>query len=386
MHGLLSLVALGTIVSFLAACSLRGGTSGELRPPVQVASFGTAPGGKAAKLYTLTNSKGMIAKITDFGATLVELHVPDKAGNRVDVVLGFDDVSGYASADNPYFGCTVGRVANRIALGRFELEGKQYKLATNNEPNHLHGGKVGFSHRLWDSEEHWSKEGPAVKFTYTSPDGEEGYPGTLKVTTIYTLTEKNELKIEMLAETDAPTPVNLCNHTYWNIGGHRSGNVLEDRLELEASRYTPTDDTLIPTGEIAAVKNTPLDFTRGKAIGQDIRAYKTEKQAAITGGGYDANLVVDGRDPFKLRKVAVLRDDQSSRKMTLYANQPGVQLYTGNWLSDLKGKGGAVYHQHAGVCLETQKFPDSINRSEFPSVVLRPGEHYQHVMVHRFDW
>ena len=392
MNTLLSVIVLGALALIVTACKsmpdLPGSKASVAQPDVQVREFGKTPDGKPAKLYTLTNAHGLVAKITDFGATLVELHVPDDSGNRVDVVLGFDSVEGYASKENPYFGSTVGRVANRIAKGQFQLEGKTYTLATNNEPNHLHGGKQGFSHRLWESEQHWSKEGPAVKFTYTSTEGEEGYPGTLRVTTIYTLTHKDELKIEMTAESDAITVVNLCNHTYWNLGGHKSGSVLSHRLELNASRYTPTDDTLIPTGEIASVKGTPYDFTREKPIGQDLSAFKTDKQTKITGGGYDVNFVVDGKDPFKLRKVAELTDPRSGREMTLYANQPGVQLYTGNWLdgAKVKGKGGVAYPQHAGVCLETQNFPDAVNRTEFPSPVLRPGETYRHVMVHKFNW
>lgn len=390
MNTVLSLIVLAALTVILSACDslpeLPGSKGNVARPDVQVRDFGTTPDGKTAKLYTLTNAHGVVAKITDFGATLVELHVPDDDGNRVDVVLGFDSVEGYASKDNPYFGATVGRVANRIAKGEFQLDGKTYTLATNNEPNHLHGGKQGFSQRLWDSEQSWSKDGPAVKFTYTSPDGEEGYPSTLRVTTVYTLTHNDELKIEMTAETDAPTIVNLCNHTYWNLAGHRSGNVLDQRLELEASRYTPTDDTLIPTGEIASVEGTPFDFTREKPLGQDIYAFKTEKQTKITGGGYDVNFVVDGRNPHEFRTVAELTDRASGREMVVKANQPGVQLYTGNWLSGLKGKGGAVYAQHAGVCLETQNFPDAINRTEFPSPILRPGETYRHIVVHKFDW
>jgi aldose 1-epimerase len=347
--------------------------------------FGTTPDGKSATLYTLTNAHGMVAKVTDFGATLVELHVPDRNGKTADVVLGFDNVAGYASKDNPYFGCTVGRVANRIARGKFTLEGKQYTLATNNEPNHLHGGNKGFSHRIWKAEPAVTKDGQSVKFTYISNDGEEGYPGELKATAIYTLTDENELKIEMKAAAKAMTVVNLCNHTYWNLAGHKSGSVAEHKLQLNAAHYTPTDSTLIPTGEIAPVKGTPFDFTKPKALGHaDIQAFKTPEQKEITGGGYDVNYVVNGTSN-RLKKVAELIDPRSGRKMILRANQPGVQLYTGNWLNGLKGKAGATYQQHQGVCLETQKFPDAINQPDFPSIILQPGETYRHVMVHEFS-
>lgn len=352
---------------------------------IQKSEFGKA-GGKTVHLYTLTNSGGLVAKIISYGTILVEMHVPDRAGKKADIVLGYDTLAPYL-ARHPYFGCTAGRIANRIAKGKFTLDGKEYTVATNNAPNHLHGGVKGFDQFVWESESMESADGPAVKFWRVSPDGEEGYPGKLTATVIYTLTQRNELRIEMSATTEAPTVVNLAHHTYWNLAGHGSGDVLGQELTIQADRYTPTDDTLIPTGKFDPVAGTPYDFRSAKKLGRDIDAFKkgfTLEKRHPSGGGFDTNFVVNG-NPGALRTAARLADPVSGRVMELSTNEPGVQLYTGNWLNAEKGKGGATYNQHGGVCLETQKHPDSVNKPDWPSAVLRPGQRYHHVMVHRFS-
>lgn len=343
---------------------------------IETTSFGTVDG-KPVRSFTLTNANGLVAKVTNYGAILTELHVPDRQGRKADIVLGFDTLEGYL-AGHPYFGCIAGRVANRIAKGRFTLDGKAHALAVNNGPNHLHGGNRGFDKFVWDAEPLSTPEGPAVKFSRVSPDGEEGYPGTVAVTARYLLTNQNAFKVEMTATTDTPTILNLAHHTYWNLAGHAAGDILGHVLSLDAERYTPTDETLIPTGAIVPVAGTPYDFTKPKAIGADI--------AKIAGkpGGYDVNFVLRGRSG-DLRRAARVVDPASGRTMDLLTTEPGVQFYTGNFLDgSLKGKGGAVYRKHQGFCLETQHFPDSVNKPEWPSVILRPGQTYRHVMVHQF--
>lgn len=331
--------------------------------------------GKGVKLFTLTNANGLTAKITNFGAIITEFHVPDRDGELGDIVLGFNSLEKY-QAEHPYFGAIVGRVANRIAEGEFELDGEQYTLATNNPPNHLHGGDEGFDKKVWDAEPMETDQGPALRLTYRSPAGEEGYPGNLTTTVVYTLTHDNELRMEMTAETDEPTILNLANHSYWNLAGHDSGDILDHVLMLNADRYTPTDETLIPTGEIAPVEGTPFDFTQPKEIGRDIDEVE---------GGYDVNFVINGQAGQR-RLAARAYSPASGRVMEVHTTQPGVQLYTGNFLDGSNvGKGGAVYEKHAAFCLETQHFPDSINQPDFPSIVLRPGETFRHVTVHTFS-
>lgn len=329
-------------------------------------------------MYTLKNTSGMVAKITNYGAILMELDVPDRSGKPVDVVLGFDKVEDYFG-DHPAFGATVGRVANRIANGTFTLDGKDYTLAKNNGPHTLHGGVKGFDKHVWDATSGQGEDGAWVTLSRTSPDGEEGFPGTLKATVTYRLTRKNELVIEMTATTDRPTLVNLANHTYWNLGGHASGDVLGQTLQLSCDRYTPNDVTTVPKGTIEEVAGTPFDFTKPKKIGQDV---------ARMGGdppGYDGNFVVNG-EAGALRPVARAEDATTGIVMELSATEPGVQLYTANYLNGtIKGKGGAVYARHGGFCLETQKYPDAIHHPAWPSPILRPGETYRHVMVHRFS-
>lgn len=359
----------------LIACLVSPGmTLAEPEP------FGETADGTPVELYTLSNANGMVAKIMTRGATLVELDVPDRDGNIEDVVLGFDDVAGYESDRNQYFGCTAGRVANRIAKGRFTLNGKEYTLAINNEPNHLHGGvERSLDKVVWQAREVERRSGKGVRFTYTSPDGEEGYPGNLSAVVTYTLDDNNNLRIRYRAETDAPTPVNLTNHSYFNLAGQGSDTVLNHELMINADKYTPTDDTLIPTGEIASVEGTPLDFRHSHVIGD--RIGELVETAAL---GYDHNFVLNEgeRGP---TLCARLRDPESGRVLTVRTTEPGVQFYSGNFLFGQKGKGGKEYPLRSAVCLETQHFPDSVNHPEFPSMILEPGEVYQHVCVYGFS-
>jgi aldose 1-epimerase len=318
-----------------------------------------------------------VARVTNYGATLTELHVPDRAGRLADVVLGFESLDGYLKSQ-PYFGAIVGRVANRIANAGFTLEGNRYAVTPNERSNHLHGGRRGFDKVVWNGVVTSTAEGPAVELSYVSRDGEEGYPGTVRATVVYTLTDRNELRIDMRATTDKTTIVNLAHHSYWNLGGHGSGTILDHELTLHAGQYTP-GSPMIPDGRIQRVEGTPFDFTRAKSVGRDL----TRAGGSLM--GYDHNFVVDG-NPAQLRPVARLEDRKSGRVMTLSADQPGVQLYTGNFLDgSIRGK-NAAYGQHAGLCLETQKFPNAINVPGWQDqVIVKPGQTYRHVMVHAFS-
>ena len=336
--------------------------------------WGLNEAGEKIEIFTLTNARGLRARVINWGATLVEMSVPDRAGTVADVTLGFDAMEPYLGP-HPCFGCVAGRYANRIALGKFTLDGKTFKLATNNGANHLHGGVRGFDKRLWKAEQ----AGPnGVRFTYVSLDGEEGYPGTLTATATYTLTEADELRIDYSATTDAPTVLNLTNHAYWNLGD--SPDVLGHVLRLNASRYTVVDAGSIPTGELRAVAGTPMDFIKAKPIGKDIAALKDSP-----GGGYDHNWVIDSPGEGRFALAAELYDPSSGRVMRVSTDQPGVQFYSANYLKDLAGKGGRIYGKHAGLCLETQHFPDSPNQPSFPSTVLRPGETFRSTTVHAFS-
>jgi aldose 1-epimerase len=338
-------------------------------------AFGKTREGAAVELYTLTNSKGMKAKIITYGAIVTELIVPDRAGKAGDVVLGFDNLDQYL-APNPYFGAIVGRVGNRIAKGRFRLGSVEYKLATNDGPNHLHGGLKGFDKVVWKAKPAATVDGPSLELSYLSPDGEEGYPGNLSCKVVYTLTEENAVRIDYTATTDKPTPVNLTNHAYFNLAGPGSGDILDHELMIAARRYTPVDDTLIPTGEIASVANTPMDFTKPMTIGARIAQVK---------GGYDHNYVLDSGGSKTPVLAARVREKKTGRVMEVYTTQPGVQFYTGNFLDGtISGIGGA-YRQHYGFCLETQHFPDSVHHSNFPSVILNPGETYRQTTTYKFS-
>ena len=346
------------------------------KPPTTAAAFGKL-GDTPVQIYTLTNKNGLVARITNYGATLTELHVPDRAGTLADVVLGFDDLDGYRKG-TAYFGAIVGRVANRIMNASFELEGQRYSLAANDRPHHLHGGRTGWDKVIWNARPVDTADGPALELTYVSKDGEEGYPGTVTARTVYTLTSKNELKVEMDATTDKTTLVNMAHHSYWNLGGYNSGTILDHELMLNADQYTP-GTPMVPDGRVVSVRGTPFDFTSAKAVGRDL------KQAGGKPIGYDHNFVVNGV-PNQLRPVARLRDPKSGRVMTVAADQPGVQFYTGNFLDgSAKGK-GATYGQYAALCLETQKFPNAINVPAWrDQVILRPGQMYRHLMVHTFS-
>jgi aldose 1-epimerase len=331
--------------------------------------------GQGVERYTLSNENGLKLSVITYGAIITELHAPDRTGKLADIVLGFDKLDDYVKS-SPYFGATVGRVANRIDSAKFELEGKKYKLAANDKPHHLHGGVKGWDKVVWRAEPVDTANGAALKLTHVSPDGDEGYPGTVTAIAVYTLTNDDTLKVEMSATTDKATIVNMAHHTYWNLSGHASGTIQNEVLQLFASQYTPAEGR-VPDGRIAPVAGTPFDFTKPKAIGKDLVA---------AGGkpiGFDQNWVVDG-DPHQLRPVAKLHDPASGRTLTLDADQPGVQFYTGNFLDGKVGKGGAVYPQYTGLCLETQKFPNSINVREWRNeVILSPGQTYKHTMLHK---
>ncbi|MDE0860214.1 MAG: galactose mutarotase [Akkermansiaceae bacterium] len=327
--------------------------------------------GKAVELYTLSNESGAKVSITNYGGTVTSLIVPDKDGKMGDVVLGFDTVGEYLEK-SPYFGCIAGRYANRIAKGKFTLDGKEYSLAINNEPNTLHGGVKGFDKQIWKAKVGNQGDNPSLTLTYTSPDGEEGYPGTLKSTVTYTWTQKNALRIRYKATTDKPTVLNLTNHSYFNLAGEGSETVLDHHLQIKAKRYNPIDPTSIPTG-IAPVKGTPFDFTKSTRIGKRI---DQENEQLKNGMGYDHNFIMkDSRDG-KIGVAAIVTEPTSGRVLTVKTSEPGIQFYSGNFLDGLEGKGGKGYAHRSALCLEAQTFPDSPNQKEFPSPVLRPGETY----------
>jgi aldose 1-epimerase len=338
-------------------------------------SFGKTKDGHAVELYTLKNSSGLIAKIMTRGATLVQLFVPDKDGKIDDVVLGFDDVSGYESEDNQYLGCTTGRVCNRIANGKFSLDGREYTLAINNDPNHLHGGvERSLDKVIWTAQPFTNDKGQGVKFTYTSPDGEEGYPGDLNITVSYFVPQKrNAIAISYTATTNKSTPVNLTNHTYFNLAGEGSPTVLDHMLRLNADSYTPAGNTLVPTGKIEAVEGTDLDFRKRTRIGKRI-----ESIGATAALGYDHNYVLNEKDAdAELNLAAVLTDPVSGRILRVSTTEPGIQLYSGNFLKGQKGKGSKTYAHRSAVCLETQHYPDSVNHANFPTTILKPGEKFE---------
>ncbi len=341
--------------------------------------FGVLPDGRAATLFTLTNARGHAVTLTDYGAAIVGITVPDRKGAMADVALGYDDLAGFLSLGNPYFGCIVGRFGNRIASGCFSLDGKTYQLAINNGVNHLHGGRRGFDKLLWTGAV-IAQNPPAVRFTLRSPDGDEGYPGALDVEVLYTWTDESELRIDYRAVTDRPTIVNLTNHVYLNLAGHASGDVLAHQVRLPAEHYVPVNSTLIPIGSLASVADTPMDFRSPRAIGERL---------AETGGdpaGYDHTFVLQAGPSADLIPAGEVVDPVSGRRLRVATTEPGVQFYTGNFLDgSIVGKAGARYVRHAGFCLETQHFPDSPNQPSFPSVVLRPGQTYRTSTSFRFD-
>jgi aldose 1-epimerase len=346
----------------------------EVRPAVIVSPFGVTAGGVEVEEYTLSNSSGMRASVITFGGILRELWVPAKDGRERDVVLGFDSLRPYEER-HPWFGTITGRFANRIARGQFTLDGVSYHLAVNNGPNHLHGGVNGFDRAVWKAQPEQTAEYARVVLSHLSPDGDEGYPGEVWVQVSYTLTNDNELRIDYKATASKPTPINLTNHSYFNLAGHAAGDVLSHRLVMHADRIVEVDETQIPTGELPAVKGSAFDFTTSRTLGERIRE---------VGIGYDHTYVIKGEGG-ELRSAAELSESTSGIRLEVLTTEPGVQLYTGNYLDGtLRGKGGAQYKQHQGVCLEAQHFPDSVNQPSFPSTILRPGRTYAQTTVLRF--
>ena len=371
-----SLIAVSSLVP---ATIVAAGTSS-----VTQTSFGRLKDGREASLYSLVNANGMKADVTNYGAIIVRLFAPDRAGRMDDVVLGYNSVEEYIAA-TPYFGAIVGRYGNRIAKGRFTVDGQTYSLATNNNPGgmlcHLHGGKVGFDKVLWTAEALLVDNTPGLKLRYLSKDGEEGYPGNLDITVHYWLGNDNAFKIEYLATTDKATPVNLTQHSYFNLKGEGRGDILDHVLTLKASRTTPVDAGLIPTGKFAPVAGTPFDFTTPHTVGERI---KTEDEQMKFGGGYDHNWVLDNQIG-KLALAASVFEPSSGRTMEVWTQEPGVQFYCGNFLDGSNvGKSGRPYQYRSGLCLETQHYPDSPNQPNFPSTVLRPGAKYQTSTVYKF--
>ncbi|HLY16991.1 MAG TPA: aldose epimerase family protein [Bryobacteraceae bacterium] len=340
--------------------------------------FGKLPSGETVELYTLKNPKGVAAGISTYGAVVVSLKVPDRAGALGDVVLGFDDFNGYLTPP-PYFGAVVGRYGNRIAHAQFVLDGVTYHLAKNDGDNTLHGGKRGFDKVIWKAK---PNGGQSLELTYLSKDGEEGYPGNLSVTVVYTLTDDNELLIDYSATTDKDTVLNLTNHSYFNLAGQGEGDILGHRLAIKAGRFTPVDEGLIPTGELRSVEGTPLDFRQSHAIGERIDS--TDEQIVL-GRGYDHSFVLD-RTGDGLSLAARVADPKSGRVMEVLTTQPAVQFYTGNFLDGtIHGKGGKVYGRRSALCLETQHYPDSPNHPDFPTTELKPGQQYHTTTVYRFS-
>ena len=344
--------------------------------------YGNTAAGVPVDIFTLKNSKGVSAEITNFGGIVVSLMVPDKNGKVKDVVLGFDSLADYEKK-GPYLGAAIGRYANRIGGASFGLNGVEYKVDKNEGENHLHGGFVGYDKVVWAAEIVNNNGTEALELSYRSGDGEGGFPGNLDVKVIYTVTEDNELVMDYYAVPDKDTVVNLTNHSYFNLSGHASGKILDHKLMMKADKFTPTDSASIPTGEIVEVKGTPMDFTTMKTIGQDINE---DYQQLIFAKGYDHNWVLNTNGSLK-EKAAEVIDEKSGRVMEVYTTKPGVQLYTGNFLaqSEVKGKGGIVYSKNAALCLETQYFPDSPNKKNFPSAVLKAGEEYKHTTIYKFS-
>ncbi|MBN2425426.1 MAG: galactose mutarotase [Calditrichaceae bacterium] len=344
--------------------------------------FGKMPDGKEVYLYSISNKAGATMNVINYGAIIQSLTMPDKNGKFQDIVLGYDNLEGYLR-NNPYFGAIVGRFGNRIGKGQFELDGKAYQLSVNDGPNHLHGGIAGFDKKYWNLEEITVPNGLGVQATYLSPDGEMGYPGNLTIKINIILTDQNELRFEYEAETDQPTILNPTHHAYFNLTGLMDNLILDHKLTIDADYITPTDSGLIPTGELLPVEGTPMDFRQPKLIGEDINMDYVPLKLAK---GYDHNWVLNNYEKDVVRKVATLCDSVSGRVMEVYSDQPGIQFYSGNFLNGtIKGKGGVVYKFRSGLCLETQHFPDSPNKPDFPSVVLRPGEVYKQVTSYKFS-
>ncbi|MDQ3767016.1 MAG: galactose mutarotase [Actinomycetota bacterium] len=384
-------VLVGSAVLLLAASVGTGGAAGSTSRAAPECSrgslnierhrFGTAPGGAAVHLYKLTNSHCMRVKIITYGGIIQSLSVPNRNGHTRNVALGFSNLDDYVEQNDPYFGAIIGRYANRIANGEFTLDGVSYDLPVNNDPNTLHGGPKGFHIKVWDAQPVQDANSVGLKLSYTSRDGEQGFPGRLETEVRYSLTENNALRMHYLATTSEPTVVNLTNHSYFNLGGEGTGTIYDHRLKINANRYTPVDSTLIPTGRIARVAGTPFDFRTPKAVGARIR---NSHPQLLTGLGYDHNYVLNGGRG--LKPAGRLTDAKSGRVLRILTTEPGIQFYSGNFLDGtLVGTSGRTYRQSDGLALETQHYPDSPNQREFPSTVLRPSETYDTTTVFRFS-
>jgi aldose 1-epimerase len=373
----------GLVLASTLALALPTTALAQDEPSIAVADFGTTADGVAVEEYTLTNASGMEVKLITYGGTITSVRVPDRDGEFENVTLGFDNLADYETK-SPYFGSITGRYANRIASGMFSIEGEEYTLAINNDPNALHGGLKGFDKVVWAAEEVENDEGIGVRFSYLSPAGEEGYPGNLDTTVTYTLTDDNEILMDYVATTDEPTIVNLTNHAYWNLAGEGQGTIDEHVLMIDADRFTPVDATLIPTGELAPVDDTPFDFREPRAIGNRNRS---DHEQIVAGRGYDHNWVLN-RESFEdtsMMLAARLLERGSGRVLEVWTDQPGIQFYAGNFLDGtIYGTSDRAYRQGDGLALETQHFPDSPNQPDFPSVVLQPDETYQTRSIYRF--
>ncbi|MBI1899639.1 MAG: galactose mutarotase [Planctomycetia bacterium] len=366
----------------LLTAALLAFSSTTFAGSIMQAPFGKTSDGTAVDLYTLDNGRGVKATIMTYGGIVTSLLVPGRDGRAADVVLGHDKLDDYLKG-HPYFGAIVGRYGNRIAKGQFSLDGRTYTLAKNNDQNHLHGGLKGFDKVVWKVESAADTDrGPQLKLSYTSQDGEEGYPGNLKVTVAYTLRTDNALRIDYLATTDKATPVNLTNHSYFNLQGHGEGDILDHEITIAAERFTPVDKTLIPTGELRSVAGTPFDFRKSTRIGERIDA---DDEQIRFGRGYDHNFVL-AEKPRDVTPAATVYEPQSGRVMEVQTTEPGVQFYCGNFLDGSNvGKGEKVYKHRYGFCLETQHFPDSPNQPSFPTTILKPGQELKSTTVYRFS-
>ena len=383
-----SMLLVGVVCSAVAVmfCSVSHaqGKNGskDAKMNISVEKFGKTSEGEEVLAYTLTNASGMEARIITYGAIIQSLKTPDRDGKLADIVLGFDDLKDYLGA-HPYFGAIVGRYGNRIAKGKFTIDGKEYTLAQNNGVNALHGGLKGFDKKVWKAEELTGDKAVGLKLSYTSPDGEEGYPGELRSSVTYWLTNDNELKMEYAAESSKPTPINLTNHSYFNLAGHDSGSIQGQLLMINADAFLPVDDTLIPTGERRPVAGTPFDFTKTKAIGKHINA--DDDQLKFYPCGFDHCFVLR-KEGAEMSLCARAEDEKSGRVMEVFTTEPAVQFYTGNFLDATNvGKGGCVYYQRYGFCLETEHFPDSPNHPDFPNTILAPGKTYSTTTVYKFS-
>jgi len=377
--GLVKMMILMSVLIFVSACKNDPDQKNATKMGLSKEIVGQVDG-KDVIAYTLTNKKGMTARIISYGAIVTHLLVPDRQGKLEDVVLGFSEAKSYWTepylSNCCYLGAIVGRYGNRIAKGKFTIDGTEYTLATNNGPNHLHGGIKGFDKQVWDSEGTETENGPSVKLSYLSPDGEEGYPGNMKITVIYTLTNDNELQIDYDGSVDKPCPVNITHHGYFNLTGNARRDILSHEIQIFAHRYTVVDETLIPTGELKPVYNTPMNFNGDFIIGSRIEEVE---------GGYDHNYVLN-KTPEEYARIVRVREPVSGRVMEVFTSEPGVQFYTGNFLNGvLTGKGNIKYNKHWGFCLETQHFPDSPNQFDFPSVLLNPGGEYAYRTVYKFS-